>query len=226
MNKILISLAFFATTLFVATPAFAQTACTPVYGGGQTCTTNGQLTINKTVKNPSTGQMVDNLGINDPKYSVNQTVPYQVTVTNTSGNTISNITVTDTFPSNIPCQSGPANCSNNQIVFTISGLNAGQSQTFGLNGKVVSSLPANQAIICDGSTVNTAVANASGQPTIQDTAQVCLQNQVLGAAQGGITVFPPPSVTATPKTGPEALALIAMIPTGALGALLRRKSGK
>ncbi len=229
LTKLSLSASIAAAALFgVSTIAFAATTCSPVYGGGQNCITSGQLSINKTVKNPVTGQFVDNLGLNDPKFSANDVVPFEITVTNTSGSTINNITVTDNFPSLIPCNAGPGTCTNNQNVFTIGTLNAGQSQTFDLSGRVVASLP-NQSVICDGTTTNTAIAQASGQPTVQDTAQVCVQNQVLAATpgvKGGVSVFPPPSVTATPKTGPEALALVALLPTGLLGKFLRKKSSK
>jgi len=41
--------------------------------------------------------------------------------------------------------------------------------------------------------------------------------------KGGLKVFPPTQTKTTPKTGPEALSLISLIPTAGLGFWLRRK---
>ena len=78
--------------------AFADTSCQPIYGGGQTCVTTGNISINKTVMNPQTNKMVDNLSINDPKYKPGFIVTFQINVTNTGNNNISRINIVDFFP--------------------------------------------------------------------------------------------------------------------------------
>lgn len=218
-----------ATFLSIA-PAFADTVCTPVYGGGQNCVTTGQLTPSKTVRNPDTGIFVANLGPNDPKFHANDNVPFQVTVTNNSGSTINNIVVVDSFPTLIMCQrSENVDCdTNGKLTINVGTLNSGQSSTLNIIGKVVSNLPA--GVTCNQepqtrSTRNIADITASNQPAQQVSSSVCLEaGAVVG--KGGVTVFPPPTAVQTPPTGPEALALIGLLPVGGLGAFLRKKTSK
>jgi|SRR5581483_9851086 len=232
MNKLITTLSLLAAFTFAALPVEAATVCNPVYGGGQNCVSTGNLGVSKQIRNPQTGAFVNSLGINDPKYNAGDTVMYHVTVFNNGQNNIPNITVTDSFPTLITFKDGPGiyNPNTGTLTFTIANLNAGQSQTFTVDGTVVNPLPSNQGIICNTepprTTKNVVVASAPGQPDQTATSETCLQNQVLGESKGGISVFPPPSLTKTPPTGPEALALIGLFPTGALGAFLRKKSSK
>src|SRR6185295_4301405 len=97
MKKLIAFSVITLATLVAPLSVSAATVCTPVYGGGQTCVTTGP-SINKTIKNPSSGAYVDNLLINDPKYSANDSVSYQITVTNPTGTAMTALTVTDDFP--------------------------------------------------------------------------------------------------------------------------------
>lgn len=229
-TKITLASIALATILSVST-AFADTTCTPVYGGGQNCVTTGQLAPSKTVRNPATGVFVANLGPNDPKYHANDTVPFQVTVTNNSGSTINNITVVDSFPTMILCQNSEnvaCNTSNGTLTISVGTLNSGQSRTLNVNGKVIANLPT--GVTCNQepttrTTRNIATITADNQPSQQVSASVCLENGAV-TSTNGVTIFPAPTVNKTPATGPEALALIGLLPAGGLGAFLRKKSTK
>ncbi len=200
-------------------PAFAD--CQSVYGGGQSCTFN--YSINKLVQVPGKGggQYVDNLSINDPKYSPSQNVNYEVIVTNTGNNTIPTLTINDIFPQFITFVSGAGNYnqSNNTLNFTVSNLEAGKSLTYVLTAKTAdaNTLPNDRGIICVINQVNATDQNGQVQ---SDSSQLCIQKAVLPA------VAPAPKIVATPATGPEMLPLLALLP-GALGGLmLRKKSNK
>ena len=208
-------------------PAFAE--CQPLYGGGQSCVTNFSFTINKLVQVPGkgNGQYVDNLSVNDPKYSPSQNVNYQIVVTNTGSNTIPTLTVNDTFPQFITFVSGAGNYnkSNNTLNFTINNLEAGKSVTYVLTAKTTdaNTLP-NQGIICNPDQVTNRVSAAdSNGNTDSDSSQVCIQKNVLGATPP--PVLPAPKIVATPATGAEMLPLLGLIP-GALGGLILRKKSK
>lgn len=211
LSAILFSLAFLA---FVP---YAKADCQSVYGGGQTCAFN--YTINKLVQVPGKGggQYVDNLSINDPKYSPSQNVSYEIIVTNTGNNTIPTLTINDTFPQFITFVSGVGNYnqSNNTLNFTISNLEAGKSVTYVLTAKTAdaNTLPNNQGIICVINQVNATDQNGQVQ---SDSSQLCIQKNVLPA------VAPAPKIVATPATGPEMLPLLTLLP-GALGGLMLRK---
>lgn len=236
-------LTLFAIAVALATPAkvFADSSCTPIYGGGQSCVQSGNIMINKKVETPShqngkfTNVFQDNLTINDDKYNPGETIRFQLAVTNTGGSALSNVTVQDVLPGTVSFVSispTPSNFDTNKrpITFTIGNLNPNETQTFTITGTVVSNSQLTQGITCD---INQSTSSANSQ-TSQDNAQFCIQNQVLGTAvpstqtptttKGGLQVFPAPSVTTTPKTGPEAIALLALLPTGLLGQILRKSA--
>lgn len=211
----ILSLAFVGAV----SPAFAD--CQPVYGGGQTCT-SFNFTVNKTVQVPGKGggNYVDNLGVNDAKYSPSQNVNYQVTVTNTGTQTIPTLNVSDVFPQFITFVSGVGNYnqSNNTLNFTVNNLEAGKSVTYILTAKTAdaNSLPNNQGIAC---VINQVSGTDQNGQTQSDSSQLCIQKAVLAA------VAPAPKIVTTPATGPEMLPLLALLPGGLAGFIIRKKSG-
>lgn len=225
---IIISLMTGIMSLSFAVKTSASSSCQPIYGGGETCVQVGNISINKTVKNPSTGSFVDNLSVNDPKYSPTSTVNFQITVTNTGNGNISSTTVKDTFPNYVTFVSGPKDGkfdSNSKVLtFTVGNLAAGASQTFDVSAKVADqgSLPADQGVTC---VVNQVNATSNDNQQSSDNSQFCIEKPT-PTTKGGLKVFPAPAVVTTPSTGPEMLPLIGLIPSGLFGIFLRRKSLK
>lgn len=211
---------------FAFKPRAANADCQPLYGGGQSCTTNFSFTINKLVQVPGKGGggYVDNLSINDPKYSPSENASYEVIVTNTGSQTIPTINVTDAFPQFITFVAGLGNYNKNTntLTFTITNLDPGKSATYILTAKTAdtNNLP-NQGIICNSDQVTNRIyaVDSSGNADF-DSSQVCIQKNVLSA------VVPAPKIVTTPATGPEMLPLFGLIPAGLGGLLLRRKSNK
>lgn len=205
--------------------AFAQ--CTQVYGGGQSCVTTNEFSIKKTVQTPGKagGAYVDNLSINDAKYSPTQIVSFKITVKNTGSQVIPTLTITDTFPQFISYVSGIGNFDSNskKLTFTVTNLQPGQSQTYDITGKIAEAnlMPSDQGVIC---LINQAAGTDASGATNTSSSQFCVEKAVLGTSfpvyttKGGITT--------TPATGPEMLPLLALIPGGLGGLLLRRKSIK
>ncbi|HSX40136.1 MAG TPA: hypothetical protein VLF68_00840 [Candidatus Saccharimonadales bacterium] len=229
--KKLLTLFLLAAVLLLGSAATAyatSTTCQPIYGGGQNCVSTG-LTLTKMVQNPQTGAFVNNLSANDPRFSPGQTVNFQLSVTNNGSTQIGTVTVKDTFPQFVTFASGPGtfDSGSNTLTFTMTNLAAGETRTVNLSGTVAgaNSLPSDQGITCP---VNQANATADNGQTAQASSQLCIQKQGVPTAnvptKGGLTVFPAPTVTTTPPTGPEALALLGLIPTAAAGFVLRKKS--
>lgn len=219
MKKILnfVILTIFSLALAGAvSPAFAD--CQSVYGGGQTCAFN--YTINKLVQVPGKGggQYVDNLSINDPKYSPSQNANYEIVVTNTGNNTIPTLTINDTFPQFVTFVSGVGNYNQNTntLTFTVTNINPGQSLTYLLTAKTAdaNTLPNNQGVIC---VINQVSATDQNGQVQSDSSQLCIQKAVLAA------VTP---IKTTPATGPEMLPLALLLPGGLGGILLRKRSKK
>ena len=221
----------FALAIFIlmasAQGVRADTACQPIYGGGQTCVQVGNLLINKTVQNPQTGAFVDNLNINDPKFTPTSSVTFHITVTNTGGSAINKTTVKDTLPGFVSFVSGPGSFDANTkvLTFDIGNLAGSESKTFTVVAKVADGgqLPANQGITC---VVNQALAASENGQQSSDNSQFCIEKPVLGETKGGLKVLPAPKVTTTPPTGPEMLPLIGLIPSGVFGIFLRRKASR
>lgn len=227
MKKIL---AIILLTLLVIAlkPQTANADCSQIYGGGENCTTSNSFSIQKLVQKPSKGggNYVNSLSINDPKYTPKQNVSFQVMVKNTGSQTIPSLTVTDTFPQFVSFVSGPGNfdTTNKTLTFTVSNLNQGQSVTYTIVGKLADSnlMPVDQAVLCLVNQVNGTDNNGM---TNSSSSQFCIQKTVLGASVPP-KVLPAPKVTKTPATGPEMLPLLALLPGGLAGFILRRKSNK
>jgi len=214
MKKILFSLVLLGALSLFSTKAFAD--CQPIYGGGQTCTSYN-FTINKLVQVPGKGggNFVDNLSINDPRYSPSQTINYELIVTNTSGNTIPTLNIKDTFPQYINYVSGAGSYDSNSktLSFTINNLGAGQSQIINLQAQTADSKTVPVGITC---VVNQASGDDTHGDTASDSSQACIQNST--------AVLPTTTVKTTPATGPEMIPLALLFPTALSGFLLRRKS--
>lgn len=230
MNKltaILISLALIAVFAFSAQSVQASGVnCQPIYGGGLTCIGQGELTINKMVQNPQTGGLVDNLTVSDPRFSPDSSITFQIAVANPGNETLSEVTITDTFPTYVNFVSGPGNFDNasRKLTFRVNNLKPSETRTFTIVGKVAGagSLPQNQAMTCD---VNQSHAQANNGKTSADNSQFCIEKQVQ-VTKGGLPVLPVPQKQfQTPPTGPEMLPLIGLIPAGLGGFYLRRKTG-
>lgn len=228
MKKLYLSTVALLTVFCLTLPlkSFADTSCQPIYGGGQTCVTTGNISINKTVLNPQTNQFVDNLSINDPRHQPGFITTFKIAVTNTDDANISRIKVNDVFPQYITFSSGPGNFDNNTktLTFEIDNLKSNETRAFTILGKIVDSslIPINQgSVVC---VVNQATATNldNNSQVSQDNAQLCIEK----IASSGFPVIPATNITITPSTGPEAWGLISLIPTGLAGWFLRKRSLK
>ena len=220
----------FLSTIFsfaLPTQVLASTTCQPIYGGGQTCVTTGDVTINKAVLNPQTDQYVDNLSINDPRYQPGYTATFKITVTNTGSSKISKVKITDIFPQYVDFVSGPGSFDSNTkvLAFETDNLATNESRSFTVTGKVVddSRIPTNEGdVVC---VVNQAIATNldNSAQTSQDNSQLCIEKV---ATVSGFPVFATAGISTSPATGPEAIGLISLIPTGIAGWFLRKHSVK
>ena len=222
-------LALCATALFATSNAFAagESNCQIIYGGGQVCAKSVKFTLNKLVQSAGKGgAFVENLNINDSKFSAGQTINFKIVVTNTGSTTITNLSVVDSFPQFIGFVSGAGNFDANskKLSFTIDSLNPGQSREFIVTGKVVNEelLPSSASTTC---VINTVRAIDNSGATADDSAQACIQKNVISTTSSP-EVFQKVPVKQVPATGPELYSLIALIPTGLAGVMLRRKSSR
>lgn len=211
---------------------FADTNCQPIYGGGQTCLQNNTILINKMVQNPETKGFVDNLSTNDARFSPGQSVLFQLIVTNTGSATLEKTTVTDTFPQFISFVSGDGifDSKTNTFSFTVNTLLANESRTFTVSGRVASFSNLPQGITC---VINLASATTNNNQVSRDNSQLCIQTTATVTqtpsqvtTKGGLFVQSSPTINTAPATGPEMLPLLALIPSGIGGLLLRRKTSR
>lgn len=214
--------------------ANADTSCQPIYGGGQSCLTTNNIIVNKTVLNPQTNQYVDNLSINDAKYQPGFVVSFQISITNTGNTNVSRVDIRDIFPQYVGFGSGPGNfdTNTNALSFGLTDLAPNETRKYGIVGRVLNS---EQISVTPGSVVcvvNQAIAIVDGKNVSQDNAQLCIEKTIAAIApttimtKGGFPVLSSVPTTTAPKTGPESLALFALVPTGITGLMLRKYSMK
>ncbi len=171
-----------ATILFflsLAPKVLAQT-CTTQYGGTTTCAPT-DLTINKQVKNSVTNFFVENLSTTDPAFSPAGEVLFKLTIKNASGKTFNPVTVKDTFPSYLTFVAGPGtyNKPSNTLTIKLENMIAGETRTIELLAKVAdkSVFPAGKSFFCVTNLGEVSALNRKDS----DTAQLCIQTQIMGA---------------------------------------------
>ncbi len=158
MKKILIPIVLSSFSLFLLSAAAfdavtADTSCQQIFGGGETCRQKGQILLNKTVLNPKTSLMVDNLSASDPKYEPNFIVTFRLIITNTGKANITNLKIKDIFPKYVNFNAGPGSFdpTTRTLSFSLDNLKASQSRTFIIMGTVASEadLLENKEVIFD-----------------------------------------------------------------------------
>lgn len=179
-NKILlITLMTALITIFSSKAAFAR--CEQQYGGGETCY-EGELRLDKVVKNPSSGIYVDNLYSSDPNFSADQDVWFRLTIKNTGSDDLNDVEVKDKFPNYVLFVSGPGswNDSEKTLSWTIDHLSPNESKDYEIKGRIVSegSLPNNSGTYC---VTNYGEAKKDNK-IASDTSQLCISKKVLGMA--------------------------------------------
>ncbi|MBI2049689.1 DUF11 domain-containing protein [Candidatus Roizmanbacteria bacterium] len=204
--------------------SYAQTTCTPIYGGGQTCVIAENVLVDKKILNPQTNILVDNLGVNDAKLNPEDLVTFQITVTNKNDTEIKKIDVKDVFPQHVTFSSGTGNFDANtkNLTFSIDNLKPSEARMFTVVGRVASAseISMEQGVVC---VVNQVTAtNTADNSTSSDNTQFCIEKKV--ETKGGFPVLTPPTVTVTPPTGADSLVLFSLLPTGIAGWLIRKYS--
>lgn len=208
MKKILNTLPILALTLalfFIAKPILAAVRCEAQYGGGEVCVRTGELQIDKEVWDLQDNRYEDNLYLTseDYQFGPGEIVTFILKITNVGDKTFDKVYVKDTLPEYLVLESG-------DLEFEIDNLDPGETEERTFEAKVVSAdeFP-DGATIC---VVNTA-ETWSGDEKDKDTAQVCIEEKVLG-----VTVLPP--------TGPEnwLILLSLSLLTGLVGVYLRKFS--
>jgi uncharacterized repeat protein (TIGR01451 family) len=225
-----------ATIAFLAFPSSsfaAQTPnCIPIYGGGDSCVQTDPITANKQVQRPDNDQYVDNLN-NDATFAPGAKVMFKITVANTGNRVVSDITVRDVLPQYVDYVRGEGKYDRNTrtFSFTIDELGSEENRVYFLEGRIVgkNNLPNRGQTSC---TINQ-VTVSFGDNASRDNARLCIANPNgqttpnptrAAATQGGTTIYPPTETKRTPDTGPETLALIGLLPLGALGFYLKKKA--
>lgn len=236
MKQLVIALTTIASaSLLMSSPVLAGNGttsygapCTTSYGAtyGSDCIESGTVSVNKVILDPKSGaqtkggltsqQFVENLGANDTHFVAGQEVTYKIIITNTGTKTLTNVLVQDYLPKEVSFVSGEGKMENNIFTTTIASLNAGQSREIILKGKISNLSTLNTSILCNVTNKATVTADSK---TAEDNAALCVEKTAM-------TVYPAPKTKETPKTGPEALALIGIVPAALSGLLLRKKAYK
>ena len=206
MNKTNVTLVSFLSALILAFvvlfavvgSASADTGASPTpvpcptqYGSGQyggaPCPQN--LTVNKQVRNPITGTYVENLLAGDATYSLKSEVVYSLKITNTSSASMSSVLVTDTLPAELKdakvvdatrVTEEKYDASNRKLTFKLSGLGAGETRDILVKATVIDSVSVESGKDKKCEVKNYVKVETTGVNPDEDTAELCIQTQVLG----------------------------------------------
>ncbi|OGG18921.1 hypothetical protein A3D78_05695 [Candidatus Gottesmanbacteria bacterium RIFCSPHIGHO2_02_FULL_39_14] len=186
----------------------------PVYGGGVISPREGDILLEKMVKNPASGIFVDHLGPTDPRYRPLQIITFQVRVQNPGEETLENIAVVDSLPDFLDFMSGPGtyDADNRQLSWTVKNLDGGNSELFEIKARVSheSILPEDKEVICP---VNVVEANAPDRSD-RDESQFCIEKKI--------------EIPQVPSAGPSLWLITSLSITSSLigGLIIRRISYK
>lgn len=207
--------------------------CRPIYGGGDTCIQAKNFTVDTRIQDPKSKNFVDNLN-NDNTFPAGSILNMAITVKNTTKNEQSGIEITNTFPQFVDFAEGNGKYDQTKrsLTFTIDKLNANESKTYLVKARVTNqeNLPQN-GVSCVANLVQAKIK----QEISSDNVQFCLTGTTAAkpqartstpaptATNGGQQIYPKPSSSSSPATGPEAFALFALLPSGVAGYLIRKK---
>lgn len=213
MKKVLIATVLMFVGILNASFVLADSGQYGQYGGG---TPSYAIMVDKMVMtgNQTKGGQpsnsagkevyVDNLSPSDTRFAPGGQVTFQVKVKNTSDVTLTNITVKDVLPEWVDAVEGPGEYdeSTRTIVWTYLELKSGEGklEKIIVQIKPQDQLPADQGLMC---MTNKATAHADNAYD-DDTAQFCLEKQVIMTTKGG------QPVTTTPEAGAPLLAFGAL----------------
>jgi uncharacterized repeat protein (TIGR01451 family) len=187
MKKIFFSfIVLFLITLYVPCYTFNVFAQYGQYGGE---TPSYSILIDKMVGKPTqtkggsqTVTYVDNLSPSDPRFSPNQQVWFKVKVKNTSIQNLTAIQVTDYVPSYLMPIEGPGkwNPDNRTISWNAGDFGVDEEKVYYIKMQVFdqSLLPSDKGLFC---VVNKVEAKKDNVAYDDDTAQLCIEKQVVGA---------------------------------------------
>jgi len=214
--KILFSSLF---TLFFATCFMLHISCINAqygpYGPAGALTILIDKTVGKPIGQTKGGLVsldyVDNLSVSDYKFRPGQEIFFQLKVKNTSGVSLSNVTVKDYVPSYLEPIEGPGSFDEGSRIITINAGNfaVDEEKVYVMKMKVFSQdkLPADKGLFC---LVNKADASTNGVYD-DDTSQFCIEKEVIAAEK-------------VPSAGPEmgVLILAGELTVLGLGVMLRK----
>lgn len=223
LSKIVIATGLVLTFSFaVSSEVFAD--CTPLYGGGVTCPSRGEISIDKFVANPTTGLFVDNLTEFDPKFAPLQEVTFRILIKNTGDTNIEEVEIKDLMPDFVSFVSGPGEFNqsegkNGTLTFKIFNLAPNETREYWVRGKAFSDADLPENTICK--LPNRAQARASEDRFDEDIAEFCIEKKVLGKGE-------PTQIKEIPKTGfnPSLVVFSAGTTLLGLGIIIRRKALK
>lgn len=195
-------LPFFLFFLFLLVkPAQAAVRCETQYGG-EVCVKTGELQIDKEVWHPGKQEFWDNLYLTTYIFGSGEEITFRLKIKNVGDEKFDEVKVEDRLPSYVELVSG-------ELSFTIKDLEPDETEEREIKVRVVSLDQLPESRICD---VNTVEVWADDEHD-KDTAQVCIEEKVLGVAE-------------LPPTGPKygLIILLVSLINAIIGFYLIRKT--
>jgi len=183
MKKLIYVFLLLVASYWLVNPVSAQ------YGQYGEETPSYSILVDKMVGKPSqekggsqTVTYVDNLSPSDPRFSPNQQVWFKIKVKNTSSQNLTAVYVTDYVPSYLMPIEGPGkwNPDNRTISWNAGDFAVDEEKVYYIKMQVFdqSLLPSDKGLFC---VVNKVEAKKDNIAYDDDTAQLCIEKQVVGA---------------------------------------------
>lgn len=153
---------------------------------------SAQVLVEKKILNPTTSQFVDNLTVDQYLFLPNQEIVFKIDVRNNTTSDIKNITVKDVLPAQVNFTSGDGQYdkNSNTVTFVIDSLSANTTRSFQFKAQVKGAEAITSNVMCVSNLAQLSISGAAGMMS-QDTANFCIQKQVLGVAAPVLPVTGP-----------------------------------
>lgn len=195
----------------------AKEVCTSLYGGGEECKTvdePSEISIDKKIYNPKNGSYVDSMVSSDYKFDVDDTVTFQIKITNNGDDKLNSVTLKDELPYGVDYKSyksddveGNPSVEGRNVSFKLGSLDSGESKKIIVTAVLENSsvLPKDKSLCLTNWAYGSAVDEDKNKLSEKDSADYCYVLPEGPAVLGGSMVIAREveRPKALPETGPE-----------------------
>lgn len=218
MKQLIIVFILCLLLLQFVSPVYAGVSCQSMYGAAAGCQAQNDLKITLAIENPKTLKFENIIDCSAARFHKGDPIYFRLYVENNTAQDMPNATTTLTLPIDVSFVKGDGKFDANTNKLTNqTTLPANKGSNIFVTGKI--NPKNNFNLIVENTQASASYSNL----TAGESAQLCIESQVLPAqTKGGFPVVSPLPVNKTPSTGPEDMAMIFIALSG-FGSILMKK---